>query len=84
MLIAAQVAISFVLLVGAGLMLRTLWKLSHVDTGFRTEHVLTARLALNFTRYATREQRLAFQDQLLERLAHSRGSARSRSPGPFP
>jgi predicted permease len=83
-LIAAQVAISFVLLVGAGLMLRTLWKLSHVDTGFRTEHVLTARLALNFTRYATREQRLAFQDQLLERLAHEPGVRSLALAGTFP
>jgi predicted permease len=72
-LIAAQVAISFVLLVGAGLMLRTLWKLSRVDTGFRTEHVLTARLAMNFTRYSNREQRLAFQDQLVARLAGEAG-----------
>src|SRR5215468_1416563 len=73
LLIAGQVAISFVLLVGAGLMLRTLWKLSHVDTGFRTEHVLTARLSLNFTRYSKKEERLAFQDQLLERMANEPG-----------
>jgi predicted permease len=72
-LIAAQVAISFVLLVAAGLMLRTLWKLSHVDTGFQTEHVLTARISLNFTRYSNREQRLAFQDQLIERLSREPG-----------
>ena len=51
LLIVAQVAISFVLLAGAGLMLRTLWKLAQVDPGFRTERVLTSRLDLNFTRY---------------------------------
>ncbi|HKD17198.1 MAG TPA: ABC transporter permease [Thermoanaerobaculia bacterium] len=83
-LIAAQVAISFVLLVGAGLMLRTLWKLSHVDTGFRTEHVLTAHLALNFTRYSNREQRLAFQDQLLERLSGEPGVRSLALAGNFP
>lgn len=73
LLIAAQVAISFVLLVGAGLMLRTLWKLSHVDTGFRSERVLTARLSMNFTRYAKKEDRLDFQDRLVERLSREPG-----------
>jgi predicted permease len=73
LLIAAQVAISFVLLVGAGLMLRTLWKLSHVDTGFRAERVLTARIGMNFTRYAKQEERLDFQDRLVERLSREQG-----------
>jgi predicted permease len=72
-LIAGQVAISFVLLVGAGLMLRTLWKLSHVDTGFHAERVLTARLSMNFTRYAKNEARLDFQDRLVERLSQEPG-----------
>ncbi len=84
LLIAGQVAISFVLLVGAGLMLRTLWKLSHVDTGFRTEHVLTARLSLNFTRYSKKEERLAFQDELLARMAHEPGVQSIALAGTFP
>jgi len=84
LLIASQVAISFVLLVGAGLMLRTLWKLSHVDTGFRTEHVLTARLSLNFTRYSKKEERLAFQDELLARMAHEPGVQSIALAGTFP
>ena len=73
LLIAGQVAISFVLLVGAGLMLRTLWKLSHVDTGFHAERVLTARIGMNFTRYSKNEERLDFQDRLVERLSHEPG-----------
>jgi putative ABC transport system permease protein len=73
LLIAGQVAISFVLLVGAGLMLRTLWKLSHVDTGFSAERVLTARIGMNFTRYAKSEERLDFQDRLVERLSREPG-----------
>jgi putative ABC transport system permease protein len=84
LLIAAQVAISFVLLVGAGLMLRTLWKLSHVDTGFRSERVLTARMSLNFTRYSKREERLDFQDRLLERLSHEPGVLSVALAGTFP
>ncbi len=69
----AQVAISFVLLAGAGLMLRTLWKLSSVDPGFRTERVLTSRLDLNFTRYKTEEDQRTFHRRLLERLAAEPG-----------
>jgi predicted permease len=83
-LIATQVAISFVLLVGAGLMLRTLWKLSHVDTGFRAEHVLTARLSLNFTRYSKNQERLAFQDELLARMEHEPGVQSIALAGTFP
>jgi predicted permease len=73
LLIVAQVAISFVLLCGAGLMLRTLWKLSSVDPGFRTERVLTSRLDLNFTRYRTEEDQRGFHRRLIERLAAEPG-----------
>ena len=42
--VAAEIALAFVLVVGAGLMLRTLWNLSRVDPGFRSENVLTFSL----------------------------------------
>ncbi|HEX4441134.1 MAG TPA: ABC transporter permease [Thermoanaerobaculia bacterium] len=83
-LIAVQVAISFVLLAGAGLMLRTLWKLSSVDTGFQGERVLTARMSLNFTRYKTNEDRRIFTDQILQRLAAAPGVASVALAGTFP
>jgi predicted permease len=75
LLIVTQVAISFVLLCGAGLMLRTLWKLSSVDPGFRTERVLTSRLDLNFTRYKTEDDQRGFHRRLLEKLAAEPGVA---------
>ncbi len=45
-LIAGQVAIALILLAGAGLMAKSLWKLLGVSPGFQTEHILTARLSL--------------------------------------
>lgn len=45
-LVVAQVALSLVLLVGAGLLLRSLWKLQHVEPGFDASNVLTASIAL--------------------------------------
>jgi predicted permease len=67
-LIVAQVAVSFSLLIGAGLMLRSLLNLQSVDAGFDVQNVLTARIDLNWTRYRTNEQILPFGERLLERL----------------
>ena len=50
-LIVAQVALSFILLVGAGLTLRSLSALQAVEPGFRTEQVLTARVSTDFTAF---------------------------------
>jgi predicted permease len=50
-LVAAQVAVAFLLLVGAGLMLRSFVKLQQVNPGFNRENVLTARVTLNFSKY---------------------------------
>jgi putative ABC transport system permease protein len=67
-LIISQVAVSFLLLIGAGLMLRSFLKLQQVDPGFDPENVLTMRLNLNFTKYNTAEKRRAFYDALLEKV----------------
>jgi predicted permease len=67
-LIVAQIAASFMLLIGAGLMLRSLWKLTAVDPGFRTDHVLTMQIDIDFSKYATPRQRAAYLTQLLTRL----------------
>ncbi|MFI5183656.1 MAG: ABC transporter permease, partial [Vicinamibacteria bacterium] len=54
-LVAWQLALSFMLLIGAALMLRSLTKLQGIDVGFRTENVLTMSVVLNFSRYSTPE-----------------------------
>jgi putative ABC transport system permease protein len=67
-LIVAQVALSFALLIGAGLMTRSLMKLQGVDAGFHPDHVLTMLLSLNFTKYDTGPKQIAFHRPLLERV----------------
>jgi predicted permease len=83
-LIVLQVAISFMLLIGAGLMLRSLWKLHRVDPGFATERVLTTRLDLNFSKYTDVQRRREFQTRLLERLAGQQGVVSAAIAGTFP
>ena len=72
------------LLIGAGLMVRTLWNLQRVDPGFQTERVLTTRLDLNFTKYDTRDKRLAFHEQLLRRLQSEQGVVSVAISGTLP
>ncbi len=72
-LIVAQVAVSVVLLAGAGLMMRSFLALQRVDPGFDTERVVTARLDLNWSRYNSGERIRAFTDPLLERLRSEPG-----------
>jgi putative ABC transport system permease protein len=68
LLIVSQVAVSFLLLIGAGLMLRSFLKLQHVDAGFQPENVLTMRIGLDFTKYNNNDKQLAFFETLLEKI----------------
>jgi predicted permease len=67
-LVTAQVALAFVLLIGAGLMVRSLVALQRVDGGFETSNVMTARVDLNWSRYTTDPVILQFADGLMHRL----------------
>ncbi len=80
LLVGAQVAIAFVLLVAAGLMVRSLVKLEGVDGGYVTSNIMSARVPLDWTRYANpavqTDQRpliIAFADQLLAGLGPQTG-----------
>ena len=63
--VIAQVALSMVLLVGSGLMIRSFARLQTVDLGFDPAHVLTMRIALPPTKYETPQQQIAFYNRLL-------------------
>jgi putative ABC transport system permease protein len=67
-LVLGQVALSLVLLAGAGLLVKSLLRLQAVDPGYRTDRLLTLRISLPRDRYATREALAAFHDQLALRL----------------
>ena len=64
----AQISLAMVLLIGAGLMVKSLYRLLHVDGGFRTDHVLTMELELDGVRYAKNPAILNFWDQSLQKV----------------
>lgn len=66
--VTAQIAISLILLAGAGLMLRSLWNLQNVRLGMQTEKVLIEEVSLAPYRYPTREKQLAFFADLESRV----------------
>ena len=84
-LIVVQVAVSFMLLIGAGLTVRTLINLQQVDPGFRTDDILTSRLDLNFTKYGDPfGERAPFWELLEERLRAIPGVVSVGGAGTFP
>jgi len=68
LLIVCEVALSLVLLMGAGVMVQSLLDLRHVDTGFDPNNVLTMRVRLVEARYPTPGQRSAFFEAALQRI----------------
>ena len=68
-LVVVQVALAMILLVGAGLLLRTFQQLNSVDLGFEPGGVLAMQLGLPSARYAESTDRIAFYDELERRLA---------------
>ncbi|HEX9759932.1 MAG TPA: ABC transporter permease, partial [Candidatus Acidoferrales bacterium] len=67
-LVVAEVALSLVLLVGAGLAMQSFWRMQQVERGFDTSSTLTMMLSLAPQKYPQPEQVAAFYQQLLERV----------------
>jgi predicted permease len=80
-LIATEAAFAFLLLVGSGLMIRSLVRLQQEDHGFRPDHVLTMRVPVGMrtplrpgSKYDTRPRQIAYYSQILERVQQVAGT----------
>jgi putative ABC transport system permease protein len=81
-LVAAEIAMSMLLLVGAGLLLRSFSRLQDVPPGFQADHLLVADIPLSQTAYAKPERRFELFDRLVER-AKSLPGVRSAGAASF-
>jgi predicted permease len=68
LLATSEVALALVLLVGAGLMMKSLYRLLSVDSGFRSEHVLKLEMDLRTSQYGKDPAVMAFWQQTLDRV----------------
>ena len=68
LLVVSEVALAVVLLVGAGLLIRSFQILRQVETGFTTENLLTMKMVLPMPKYRNPEVRRAFYDEVLRRV----------------
>src|SRR5499426_1608487 len=68
-LVVVEVAISLVLLVGAGLLMRSFISLQKVDPGFDTKNALTVSISLPQRKYPERDRQAAFYSRLIERVS---------------
>jgi len=68
LLAVAELALSVMLLIGAGLLIQSFWRLQHVSPGFNGDRVLTLELAMTGPRYADADRTLAIYHDLWRRL----------------
>jgi putative ABC transport system permease protein len=81
-LVAAEIAMAMLLLVGAGLLLRSFAHMQENPPGFQADHLLVADLPLSLSAYSKPEQRFEFFDRLVER-AKSLPGVRSAGAASF-
>lgn len=67
-LVCGEITLSLVLIIAAGLMVKTLWKLDQVKVGFVPRHVLSARINLNSSNCRNPGKCFVFYDELLSRI----------------
>ncbi|MEO8200947.1 MAG: ABC transporter permease [Gemmatimonadota bacterium] len=73
LLVVAEVSLALMLLLGAGLLLRSFSELRHVDPGFNTTNLLEVRVSLPDGKYREEEKQVAFFQQLEDRVTHIPG-----------
>ncbi|HEV2805517.1 MAG TPA: ABC transporter permease [Chthoniobacterales bacterium] len=67
-LVIAEVAVSFILLIGAGLLINSFMHLRNLDPGFRADHLLALNVDLSETKYPDNPRRVAFFDEVVRRV----------------
>jgi putative ABC transport system permease protein len=82
--VIAEIALALVLLVGAGLTLKSFWRLQAVEPGFNPDGVLTMRMLLPFTTHRGIPERATFFRQVLERLRATPGVANAGAVSRIP
>jgi predicted permease len=82
-LVVAEVAVSVILLVGAGLLLKSLYRVLHADPGFDPAGVYTTRFSLPNSRYADQSKQLQFVQQIVEKIAAAPGVQSAGLQNPF-
>ncbi len=83
-LVMAEVALALVLLICAGLLIQSFARLGQVQTGMRTERLLTARVGLPDSAYSKNEQTIAFFEQFLTRIRALPGVESASTIVPLP
>jgi putative ABC transport system permease protein len=83
-LVIGEVALSLVLLVGAGLLTKDLFVLLHLNLGIRTEHLLTFAMDLPSTKYSTAQSVTTFYQELFARLNTTPGVLDIAAVGTLP
>jgi putative ABC transport system permease protein len=82
-LVVAELAIAVVLLVGAGLLIQSLWRLQHVNPGLQPENILTFNLSLPDVRYSS-EKQVRFYRDLMTRIRSLPGVQSASAVMPLP
>jgi putative ABC transport system permease protein len=83
-LIVAEVALTLTMLIGAGLLMRSFYRLRQVNAGFMPERVLSFRINLPERKYGENEQKIAFYQRLHEKLRAEPGVADVAFGNQFP
>jgi predicted permease len=84
LLVIGEVAVSFILLIGAGLLINSFLHLRNLDPGFRADHLLTMRVDLSVLKYPDADRRSAFFDEVLRRIRALPGVHSAAAAGNLP
>jgi putative ABC transport system permease protein len=83
-LVITEIAVSFILLIGAGLLINSFMHLRSLDPGFRADHLLTLTVDLSELKYPDTQRRVAFFDEVLRRVRALPGVRSAAAAGNLP